>query len=102
MKQKKHYRKIKQEYYFSHWRGEWKERYNQSMLGKYDIKYSYFRSIHTKNEYKQNCWAIDDGYHVRGRRRNLPNAWDDVRISRAWKRSWKDFTKCKKQYMVNL
>jgi hypothetical protein len=108
---KKNYQKIEQEYWFSFRRNRWIELYNTNSLGRYSHKYSYCRSVHTQNERKQNCWAQDDGHHVRGKRRykhlidayDVPiDAYDDPMIGRTWKRSWKDFTKCKKQYMVNI
>lgn len=101
---KKNYKKIVQEQYFSAWRKDFVDRYCDSHLGRYTHKYSHDRNIHTQNERRQNCWAQDDGYHIRGRRRykHLRHNYDDPRISRVYGRSWKDFTKYDKQYKKNL
>lgn len=36
---------------------------------------------------------------TRGKRRNLPTTWDDIRPSFAYGKSWKRFTKKRKQYL---
>lgn len=99
---KKNYKKIVQEQYYSFYRQEWLDSWHVGYLGKYKHKYAYDRSIRTQNERKQNAWAIDDGYKVRGKRRKLRSNWDDPSIARTYGRSWKDFTKYDKQYKKNL
>jgi hypothetical protein len=77
---------------------------NEYNIGRYEHKYCWDRYIRTQNERRQNCWAQDDGIHVRGSRRykHLPTVYEDIMLSRNWGKSWKDFTKCRKQYMVNI
>ena len=102
---KKHYKRIKQELWFSHWHGEWFERWNRSYINAYELRWSYcYRYVKTFNEIKQNEHAKLDGYKVRGKRTKhiLPTVWDDVRVSKVYGKSWKDFTKHRKQYMKNL
>lgn len=67
-------------------------------VGRYSLKHRYYRSVATQNEHRQNCGAEADGHRVRGKRKYIPHSWDDRRVSRDWKRSWKDFTKNKHQY----
>lgn len=66
--------------------------------GRYSLEYAWYRYVRTTNEIRANAAALEDGYKVRGRRRNLPTVYDDVRVSRTWGRSWKDYTKRRKQY----
>lgn len=73
--------------------------YYTKFNGAYELKYVYIRTPRTFNEIKQNIYAIDDGEHVRGRRRNLPTSWDDKWPSQQFGRDWKRFTKKKKQWM---
>lgn len=63
-----------------------------------------YRNLATQNERVQNCGAQQDGYRVRGKRRakHLPTAWDDRGVSRWRVRSWKDGTRCRKQWEPNL
>jgi len=46
-----------------------------------------FRRPRTTAEIAANAAALDDGIPVRGRRRNLPSAWDDLprQVQRSWK-----------------
>jgi hypothetical protein len=98
MKIKKNYKIIVQKTYFCRYSGETREQYSESDLGKYRHKYSNARNIHTFNERKQNHYAKKDGILVRGARKHLPTNWDDPRIARVYGRSWKDYTKRKKQW----
>ena len=66
--------------------------------GAFELKYIYFRRPKTFNEIKQNAYAIDDGYKVRGCRKNLPTWWDDIMSSQNYGRDWKRFTKKRKQW----
>lgn len=54
----------------------------------------------TQNERRQNQAAVDDGFHVRGKRRrpNLPHSWDDLRYSWHSGKCCKRFTRRKHQY----
>lgn len=63
-----------------------------------------YRNLATQNERVQNCGAQQDGYRVRGKRRakHLPTAWDDRGVSRWRVRSWKDGTRCRKQWEAKL
>lgn len=57
-----------------------------------------FRRVQTTSEHRAICAVLKEygEPEFRGRRRNVPNAWDDVGIS--WSRSWKKQSKRKKQY----
>lgn len=55
-----------------------------------------FRKIETTQERK---WNVAHKKYVRGKRRKLPNSWDDFLISSNEDRSWKNCTKKKKQWM---
>lgn len=69
---------------------------------RYDIVAGYFRSVNTKNEQTANDAHMDEyGQEmVRGKRRYLPTAWDDVQSS-YWgcRRSWKHNSKRRKQWV---
>lgn len=71
---------------------------------RYDIVANSFRSVNTKNEQTANSAHMDEyGQEmVRGKRRKLPTAWDDVQSS-YWgcRRSWKHHSKRRKQWMPN-
>lgn len=63
----------------------------------------YFRHPHTMQERRRNAGdAHDREFCVRGRRKHLPSAWDDLMASRRGGKSWKDFTRHRKQWMMNL
>ena len=66
--------------------------------GAFELKYIYLRRPKTFNEIKQNAYAIDDGYKVRGRRKNLPSWYSDLVPSQNCGRDWKRFTKKRKQW----
>ena len=67
--------------------------------GRYVHKYaSYHRHMRTMNEMRQLKGDEADGIRVRRRRLNIPQFWDDLPISRSYKRSWKDFTKKRHQW----
>lgn len=57
-----------------------------------------FRRVKTTAEFRATCSVLkEEGEpEFRGRRRNVPSAWDDIGIS--WSRSWKKQSKRKKQY----
>lgn len=64
----------------------------------------HYRRINTTQEIRYNS-GFDVDYRnekIKGRQRQLPNSWDDIPESRRSKRGWKDNTKCRKQWMVNL
>ena len=86
---KSHYTRIDEGHRW-HW--------SEKNLGRYTVEYSYWTQVRTTNERRQNSAAKADGIKVRGKRRKLPTSWDDKRISRDWGRSWKDYTKRRKQY----
>lgn len=57
-----------------------------------------YRKVRTQNERKQNIAVKDDGEpDVRGHRKNLPSAWDD--IPRRDENGWKSQGKKRKQWM---
>ena len=67
--------------------------------GRYVHKYGgYYRLVRTTNELRQLKGDDADGIPVRRRRLTIPTAYDDPNVSRFWKRSWKDFTKNRKQW----
>lgn len=57
-----------------------------------------YNRLHTFNELRNNFSAIDDGYRVRGKRRNIPRYKDCKRVAKEGGKSWKDYTKRHKQY----
>lgn len=68
-------------------------------IGKYEHLYCYqWRQVRTFSEIRQHYHALDDGQKVRRRRLLIPTVWDDRTISRNWGRSWKDYTKRRKQW----
>jgi hypothetical protein len=97
---KNNYKKITPKLWFNTWKGEWEvENWG---VGRYTHNWDswHYRYVKTWNERRQNYNAKQDGHKVRGKRTfpNLPSVWDDIRISRIWGRSWKDYTKQRKQW----
>lgn len=77
----------------------------------YCLQYGYFRSIQTFPERRDNDFfdTHDEDrkmYRIKFRRARssgmIPNSWDDIHVSREGGKSWKDYSKCRKQWMVNL
>jgi hypothetical protein len=67
--------------------------------GRYKLRWGgYHRYFRTYNEYRQNLLHAHEGLPVRTRRLNLPVLYDDLNIVRNWGRSWKDYTKNRKQW----
>lgn len=65
----------------------------------YDSRHrTYFRHPRTTQEQRMNEAHFE---YVRGRRRKLPTAWDDLNYSRRGGKSWKDYTRRKKQYKAH-
>lgn len=64
----------------------------------------YYRHPKTLNEKRQNSACQDDGFHVRGKRRaKHPNgSWDAIPVKRTYGKSWKDYTKYRKQWMIGI
>lgn len=63
----------------------------------------YFRRPRTLQEQRRNAGEAHDRlYRARGRRMNLPSAYDDLMVSRLGGKSWKDYTRFRKQWMLNL
>lgn len=94
--------KIHYEYRSIYW---WRNKDENNPKYSYYLRSGYcYRLVATTPERRANCAAMADGHYVRGKRRynQLPTAWDDPRISRWRVRSWKDGTRCRKQYMVKL
>lgn len=58
----------------------------------------YHRSVRTQNELRQLICADADGLPVRRKRLNLPTAYDDLNVCRRYGKSWKDYTKRRKQW----
>ena len=98
MKIKKNYKQIVQEQWFCSWDGTWRDRWYDKAIGKFRHTLGYHRNIRTFNERKQNHYAKCDGIKVRGNRKHLRTNWDDPRRGRTYGRSWKDYTKRKKQW----
>lgn len=82
---------------------------NKPNCWKYFPKYHYCRRLRTmqeirENEFLNNFDEESKMYGVRSRfarnHKNLPNSWDDYWIYLP--KSWKDATKLRKQWMVNL
>lgn len=67
--------------------------------GKWEHKFIHYRRPRTLSERVANTGALADGNEVRGRRRKLVDSWDDLRDSRCWGKNWKNYFKCKKQWM---
>lgn len=99
---KPQFKYIETDTYFNSWKNEWIEwevkRYRHRWGG-------YYRAIKTFSERKQSNAHKADGYSnlIRARRNSdsLPSTWDDICVSRCYGKSWKDFTKAKKQYLKN-
>ncbi|UTC28396.1 hypothetical protein GURKE_03760 [Brevundimonas phage vB_BpoS-Gurke] len=63
----------------------------------------YFRHPRTMQERRRNAGDVHDRVvSVRGNRKHLPSSWDDIMASRRAGKSWKDFTRYRKQWMMNL
>lgn len=61
------------------------------------------RSPRTMQERRRNVGeAHDREYRARGRRMVLPSSYDDLVASRTGGKSWKDHTRFRKQWMMNL
>ena len=78
------------------WWNEWaRERY----VDRYCLVVGhYHRHVRTMNELRQLRGADHDGEPVRRRRLTLPTSYDDPMISRNFGKSWKDYTKRRKQW----
>lgn len=59
----------------------------------------YWRNIRTTQEMR---WIGAHEPYVRGKRRNLPTDWDDIRRKDISDRSWKSNTKFSRQWMKGL
>jgi hypothetical protein len=67
--------------------------------GRYSCKYGYgHRYVRTYSELRQLYGDKADGIKVRQSRLNIPTLYDDLPVSKDFKRSWKDFTKKKRQW----
>ncbi len=76
-------------------------------INRYTLKYpKWYRHPKTLNEKKQTCGFQNDyrELRIRGERtwKMLPTSWDDINVTRTWGKSWKDYTKHKKQWMKKL
>lgn len=58
----------------------------------------YFRYPSTHAERRAVAAVVQDGVPVRASRRKLPTAYDDMAIQRNYGRSWKDYTKKRRQW----
>ena len=88
---KKHYRRGGKNW----WSEGTRERYKHC----YTLQYGgWCRNVKTTNELRQLKGADADGEPVRRRRLNIPTAYDDPRVSRDYGKSWKDYTKRRKQW----
>lgn len=63
-----------------------------------------YGKISTQNERSQNCLAAAEGFPVRGKRgwKHVPTTWDDKGVARWRVGSWKDGTRCRKQWEMKL
>lgn len=63
----------------------------------------WYRLPATMQERRRNAGDLHDReYHARGRRQHLPTSYDDLCAQRIYGKSWKDYTRYKKQWMQNL
>lgn len=70
-----------------------------SHLGRYEHRYApYFRHPRTQRERRELFGFEHDGLPVRRRRLRVPTAYDDLPIARNYGRSWKDFTRQRRQW----
>lgn len=76
--------------------GYWVE--NRYSLGRYEHRYSFMRSPRTQRERRALFGFEHDGLPVRRKRLNLPTTYDDIMLSRNYGRSWKDYTKKRRQW----
>lgn len=60
-----------------------------------------FRRMRTQQERRRNAGDRTD-YGYQGRRKSIPSAWDDIPYSRLGGKSWKDYTRHRRQWMKNL
>jgi hypothetical protein len=99
-------KKIKKAYYFDDrpylttWNGiEWHHPNRHEK--KYRLRYSCFwygRHVRTFNELRQLINDDAEGLPVRRKRLLLPDWYDDPQVGRHGGRSWKDYTKRRKQW----
>lgn len=93
---KKHYKRRPDEPRWSRWSNTYLPAWG---VGRFEHKYArHYRTFQTFNEIRQHEHALLDGAHIRARRLNLPRIWDDCHIGRNYGRSWKDFTKNRRQW----
>lgn len=93
--------------YYSYRDSEWKIWYNNRYYSRKQWQHFHFKKGYTST-YNRKIETISERRAVaavikeegepefRGRRRNLPNPWDDIHARRSL--SWKDCTKRKRQY----
>ena len=74
--------------------------------GHYWFAWGWFRAVRTAGEFRQGCalksLKREERLNIKGRIRkgidSLPDAWDDVSISRGRAKSWKDVSRKRKQW----
>ena len=59
----------------------------------------YYRNIRTTQELR---WISGHEQYTRGKRRNLPTAWEDILRKDVYDRSWKNNTRLRRQWMKGL
>ncbi len=96
---KKNYRRVPSEYvYYSYFHHEWRS-FESRHAGSYELAHrNFLRYPKTAAERRQLCADVCDGIKVRRRRLNIPTVRDDILISRQYGRSWKDYTKQRRQW----
>lgn len=95
---KQNYTRDTDEVYFNRWLGY--ECANH-VRWCYSHKFvNYCRYPRTFSELRQNNHADNEGLPVRRRRVKVPTCYDDLRVGRSYGKSWKDYTKRRKQWEV--
>lgn len=90
---------MKNQYQRGHANWWWSERSRERYRARYCLVHGhYFRHPKTMNELRQLLGADHDGEPVRRRRLLIPTSYDDPHISRNYGKSWKDYTKQRKQW----
>ena len=103
MPKQKNNNKYKANYRKAELRRLWRTYEGNYMYGYYFLGgNTYFRAPKTTAERRAAIRAKEDGVRVRAKRnhKNLPNAWDDIRIIRSNPHSWKDNSKRRHQYLA--
>lgn len=80
--------------YYSIYRQEWVE-----FTSKGIYEHRFVNNCRYPKTTQERRWNDAHKEFVRGKRRNLPTTWDDLRPSFGYGSDWKRFTKKRKQYL---